>query len=403
MQSSAASWGDFFAPCNRTELYQICRRNGIFVPPNTSRDDMVEYILGTKEPPEVGHPIDAWRHGIMGVIIEHADVVQATLNCPAKTLDPLACFQCTDTQVMSCVLQNPNDEHLIATRRLMRPSPRRIDTDMQSTITIATAPRDVEKLGVMSIFRLGTLAGEFSQTIDPRTGRPFFPAKTATDPDSKAAWSAFTSGKPATAAPIILALLQQYDAAVGGAPAPQAQPVAQPVAQPMAVLPQQVAAPMLAAPGPVMAAPGAQLAIPTGPAAAVAQPVTQPAAQPAAAAEPAKRGGRKVAEGGGDNTEVLAFLARLEQKVDVCTASVAALGQAVVGLKQNADANDGRIDDIEKLVRGIMKGTLWNLGVALHGAQAALGGGFDEIAGAAADMESVIPGLFEKAPPAGKA
>lgn len=396
MQSSAASWGEFFAPCNRTELYQICRRNGIFVSPNTPRDDMVEYILGTKEPPEVGHPIDAWRHGIMGVIIEHADVVQATLNCPAKTLDPLACFQCPDTQVMSCVIQNPNDEPLIATRRLVRPSPRRIDTDMQSTVTIATAPRDVSQLAVMSIFRLGTIAGEFSQTVNPQTGRPFFPAKTDTSPDAKTAWSAFTTGKPVTAAPIILELLRQYDASMGGgqAPAQAAQPAAQ-------VVPQQVASPtpMMIAPGPSMPAPGAQLAIPTGPTAGAAPSMTQPAAQPAAGEAP-KRGGRKVAEAG-DNTEVVALLASLGGKVDLLTASFNSLAQAVVTLKQGAEAQDARLENIESLAKGCMKGTLWNLGVALHGAQAALGGGFDEIATAAADMEAVIPGLFEK--PAGKA
>jgi hypothetical protein len=53
----------------------------------------------------------------MGFLLDHWTVVRSTLECPAKTGDPLACFNCVDAQVISCLVQNPDDEHLIHLKR----------------------------------------------------------------------------------------------------------------------------------------------------------------------------------------------------------------------------------------------------------------------------------------------
>lgn len=115
---------------NHTELYQTCRRAGINVLPNATREQLISYLMGEEEPSpidEASHPIDAWRHGIIGFLLDHWKTLEPQIKCPAKNLrhptnpDPRPCFGCVGTQVIACVAQNDGKvEHLI---QLHRPAP----------------------------------------------------------------------------------------------------------------------------------------------------------------------------------------------------------------------------------------------------------------------------------------
>lgn len=124
MQSSSDS--ELFAACNHTELYQICRRLGMNIPPYTPSDFMRAYIVGDEEIPAApGHQIDSLREAIMSFLSDHWQVVRAQVQCPAKNLkdeaiEPgkkRACFNCTDARVLSCIASNPENEDLILMRR----------------------------------------------------------------------------------------------------------------------------------------------------------------------------------------------------------------------------------------------------------------------------------------------
>lgn len=108
---------DFHA-CNETELYQVCRRAGITLSPNTPKEVMISYLQGDVEPPVEENTFDNWRNGIMQFLLEHWTIVESQLKCPAKSGDPRSCYQCVDAQVISCVVQqSPYDQKLIQLRR----------------------------------------------------------------------------------------------------------------------------------------------------------------------------------------------------------------------------------------------------------------------------------------------
>jgi len=109
----------FLEKANYTELYQTCRAAGILVHPSASREDLIALLLGEIElPPDAAHPIDQWRDAVMSFLLSHWSVVASQLVCPAKSGDPRSCYQCADSQVMSCLVsQNDYDQHLIALRR----------------------------------------------------------------------------------------------------------------------------------------------------------------------------------------------------------------------------------------------------------------------------------------------
>jgi hypothetical protein len=103
-----------FERCNHTELYQACRSAGIPALPNEPREKLIAYLEAEEEPPvENANVFDRWRHGIMGFLIEYWPKVEAQLTCPARSKDPLSCFQCEDVQVAVCVTQNKPYEKLI--------------------------------------------------------------------------------------------------------------------------------------------------------------------------------------------------------------------------------------------------------------------------------------------------
>ena len=116
MPSSTAS--ELFTDCNHTELYQICRRQGLKVLPSEPREKLIAYLMGEEEPNATDHVVDSWRNGIMGFLLDHWQTVRSQLTCPAKSGNPNACFACTDSMVISCVANSgPGNEELIQLRR----------------------------------------------------------------------------------------------------------------------------------------------------------------------------------------------------------------------------------------------------------------------------------------------
>jgi hypothetical protein len=77
---------------------------------------MIAYLEGDEEPEpieEPDHPVHALRHGIMSFLLEHWRQLETQITCPAKSKDPRSCFGCIDTQVVTCLVQNPENEHRI--------------------------------------------------------------------------------------------------------------------------------------------------------------------------------------------------------------------------------------------------------------------------------------------------
>lgn len=111
--STTTSYSELFEGFNHTELYQSARDAGLNVLPSMRREELISYLTGEAEPPEKPHELDRWRHGIMGFVLEHWRALETQLECPAKSKDPRACFQCIDTQVVTCLVQNENDIQLI--------------------------------------------------------------------------------------------------------------------------------------------------------------------------------------------------------------------------------------------------------------------------------------------------
>jgi hypothetical protein len=111
--TSCSSDSELFEGFNHTELYQMARKAGLPVVPSMPNQQLVALLLGEEEPQQVVHELDRWRHGIMGFVIEHWRALETQLTCPAKSKDPRACFQCVDAQVVTCLVQNEPDLHLI--------------------------------------------------------------------------------------------------------------------------------------------------------------------------------------------------------------------------------------------------------------------------------------------------
>jgi hypothetical protein len=115
--STSTSSYSTFAKLNHTELYQMARAAGLVVLPSESKENLIAYVLGEKEPPPIEHGIDMWRNGIMAFLIEHWKQVETQLTCPARSKDPRACYGCVDTQVISCLVSNETDLHQIRIHR----------------------------------------------------------------------------------------------------------------------------------------------------------------------------------------------------------------------------------------------------------------------------------------------
>lgn len=111
---------DDFNRLNHTEAYQLCREVGIPCLPSDPKDTLLNYLSVTWEPRPVTegqHPVDSWRHGIAGFVLDHWSMVQAQLTCPLRSGDPRSCFNCVDTKVVECVVKNKMNEPKIELHR----------------------------------------------------------------------------------------------------------------------------------------------------------------------------------------------------------------------------------------------------------------------------------------------
>lgn len=114
---------ELFVDVNYTELYQLCRKNGLNVPPGMTREHYIGWLVGELELPEDSGPIDSWRNGLINFIDAYWMSLRPQLTCPAKNLkdvpnpDPQPCFGCPDLQVITCVVQGQKYEHLITNLR----------------------------------------------------------------------------------------------------------------------------------------------------------------------------------------------------------------------------------------------------------------------------------------------
>ena len=112
---------------NYTELYQKCIKAKILVLPTTPRNDLIAYLEGTSEPPDLDDNVfNSWRHAITAFLLDHWKQIETQVTCPAKFLkhpinpNPKPCFGCTDAQVTTCLVQNHENEKLIEALRLSR-------------------------------------------------------------------------------------------------------------------------------------------------------------------------------------------------------------------------------------------------------------------------------------------
>lgn len=107
MTSSAEpSFEELLGRCNRTELYQLVRRQGIPTTSSLSKEELAKLLLGEAEPPLEPNEIDAWRDALMAFILDNWATIRSQISCPAKSGDPKACYECVDTQVIACLTEN---------------------------------------------------------------------------------------------------------------------------------------------------------------------------------------------------------------------------------------------------------------------------------------------------------
>jgi hypothetical protein len=112
-----------FLRCNHTELMQVCRNARIPFSPGWSRAQLLAAICG-EEFSDSHNPIDNLRDGIMAFVIDYQADVKSQLTCPARTLEPRACYGCVDAKPLLCLLSERAEvQNLIQVRRKPAPSP----------------------------------------------------------------------------------------------------------------------------------------------------------------------------------------------------------------------------------------------------------------------------------------
>src|SRR5262245_16995654 len=98
--------------CNRTELYQLCKRAGLNPRPGATHEELCELLRGDRAPSTETNEIDLWRPGLKGFVQQRCAVLQPQLTCPIRqNID--ACKGCLDTQVVTCVVEQRTQEPLI--------------------------------------------------------------------------------------------------------------------------------------------------------------------------------------------------------------------------------------------------------------------------------------------------
>ena len=200
---------ELFDRCNESELYQIARASGLRVLPKATKPELIKYILCEEVPEPVSPDIDEWRLAIMRFVVEHRRQLEVQLRCPAKSMDPRACFQCVDQQVISCLVENAGNVELIRIHK----KPIEHEGDLMSA-TAATAalnptnaPRELEQLMAQGSYQMRKLAESLGML-----------------PNSDA-MMAYGKRTPKERAEDILKRLKEYDA-TGGGPASNGTPTA---------------------------------------------------------------------------------------------------------------------------------------------------------------------------------
>lgn len=191
---------ELFAPYNRTELIQACQEVGISVSPAASREELTGLLTGSIVAADPSS-LDAWRHGIMGFVLDHWETLSTQLTCPARTKDPRACFGCIDTQVVSCL--NSNDQYINEIARHRKEERGPMSNEAQQ-LTIANAPRTVEELAKHPFVDLRRLLKQLEGEGDFNLGGV---------EESRAF---YTLKDPIPRAQKVLEVLQKYDTAKGG-------------------------------------------------------------------------------------------------------------------------------------------------------------------------------------------
>jgi len=358
---------DLFERCNETELYQIARASGLVVTPSATKDELIKYITGEELPPPIAHDIDEWRLAIMGFVIEHRITLQVQLRCPAKTMDPRACFQCVDQQVVSCLAENKNNLHLITLHKkaIEYPKP---EGDTMTTATVLNpqnAPRDKAKLTAAGSFQLRRLAESLGMLASAETQLAY--------------------GKlgPEERAENILKVLVDLDAKGGGAPTNGAAPAT-------------TAAPASA---PTADAPGSSVA--------AVDPTAFKNAQDATAPGPgvAGTGKRQPKTNGSGEDNLATALVAIQSLVQAGNSSVTQALTELRGAVQGA-AIIAKLEAIEKAVQeqtAVMKYTL--MLVLTIAEERGVASRFDLLADAVSEAANYDAMLHEvrKSNPAGKA
>lgn len=77
--------------------------------PNAHRGLGAEVLLAIASGEEYDLPdraVDNMRLTIMAFLLDHWEQVKPLVACPAASMSPRACFQCTDIQVIECAVKN---------------------------------------------------------------------------------------------------------------------------------------------------------------------------------------------------------------------------------------------------------------------------------------------------------
>jgi len=99
---------------NHTELLTLAKGLNPDVCRTTPKEVLIELIECDpgEEPVIPALPINKHRRHIMKFVIANWSRLGALVDCPARSLDPFACYQCLDMQVAECWVTN---EHIIPT------------------------------------------------------------------------------------------------------------------------------------------------------------------------------------------------------------------------------------------------------------------------------------------------
>jgi len=93
---------------NLTELVDLARDFEPDAHRGLGRAAILEILTNGKSTTALpSYRVDKYRVRIMQYLDANWERVEPLLNCPARSRDPRACFNCLDVQVAECSLNNP--------------------------------------------------------------------------------------------------------------------------------------------------------------------------------------------------------------------------------------------------------------------------------------------------------